>query len=164
MTLIEDCETSIASGIRSGGITRADPEFADAQLAALTAICPAFVGFDGSGHVRSWMRIVARNCAADQIHAEIRQRRIRERLAAGRVETVHLDDDFDDRPSVEQTAETIVAALPPKYREVIDAYYLQGQKAEQIAERLFISVDTVYVRLHRARKAALAIARQAGHG
>lgn len=162
VTLIEDCETSIASGIRAGGITRADPEFADAQLEALTTICDRFASFDGRGHVCAWMRVVARNTAADQIHAELRQRRIRDRLAAGRVETVHLDDDYDDGPTVEQLAESIVASLPPKYREVVDAFYLERRSAEEIAAELFISVDTVYVRLHRARKAALEIARRAG--
>lgn len=164
MTLIENCEVSIASGIRAAGVTRADREFADAELEALTTICDRFATFDGRGNPCAWMRVVARNTAADQIHAEIRQRRIRDRLNAARVDTVHIDDDFDDGPSAEQLAETIVAALPPSYRDVVDAYYLQNRSAEEIAQELFISVDTVYVRLHRARKAALAIARSAGHG
>ena len=141
MLLIEECEASIASGIRAGGITRADPEFADAQLEALTTICDRFASFGGRGHVCAWMRVVARNTAADQIHAEVRQRRIRDRLAAGRVDTVHLDEDYDDGPTVEQLAEAIVASLPPTYRDVVDAYYLQNRSAEEIAAELFISVD-----------------------
>lgn len=163
MALIEGCETSIASGIRAAGVTRADTEFGDAQHEALVTICDRFANFDGTGHVCGWMRTVARNTAADHISAQIRQRRITDRLAAARVDTVHVDADYDDGPSVEALAETIVAALPPAYRDVVDAYYLNNRTAEQIAEELFISVDTVYVRLHRARKAALAIARNAGH-
>ena len=131
----------------------ADPEFADAQHEALATICDRFDNFDGRGHVCGWMRTVARNTAADQIGAEIRQRRIRDRLNASRVETVHVDAEYDDSPSTEQVAETIVAALPPAYRDVVDAYYLNNKPVEEIADEFFISVDTVYVRLHRARRA-----------
>lgn len=163
VAVIETCERSIASGIRSGGLTRGDREYADTELEALTTICDRFGDYDHRGPVCAWMRAIARNIAVGHIRAEIRQRRIREKLAATRVETVHHDEEYDDGPAPAAMAESIVAALSPKYREVVEAYYLDGLPAEEIAQRLFISVDTVYVRLHRARRFALDIARQAGH-
>ena len=109
------------------------------------------------------MRIVARNIAVGQIRAEVRQRRIREKLSFNRVETTHIDEHSTDQVAPQEIAETITAALGPKYREVVEAYYLDGLDVDTIAEQLFISRDTVYVRLHRARRFALDILKEAGH-
>lgn len=163
MAVIEGCEQSIASGIRAGGLTRRDREYADTEHEALTTICDRFGDYDPRGPVCAWMRAIARNIAVGHIRAEIRQRRIREKLAASRVETIHEDEYDDGSPPAAVIAEDIVASLSPRYREVVEAYYLDGLSAEEIAETLYISVDTVYVRLHRARRFALDIARQAGH-
>jgi RNA polymerase sigma-70 factor (ECF subfamily) len=164
VVLIEGCEKSVASGVRSAGVSRYDRDYADAEHEALVAICDHFGDYDGRGPVCAWMRAVARNIAVGHIRAEIRQRKIHDKLTAGRIETVHIDDEYDDGPSSNEIAADIVAALSPKYREVVEAYYLEGLGVEEIAAQLYISVDTVYVRLHRARRFALDIAKQAGHG
>lgn len=56
-----------------------------------------------------------------------------------------------DKDTFEQVRET-VRAMPAKYREVVVLRYLQALPADQIAQILGITKNTVHVRLNRARK------------
>jgi len=55
-----------------------------------------------------------------------------------------------DNETFEQVRRT-VRALPAKYREVIVLKYLEALPAEQAAQILGISINTLQVRLNRAR-------------
>ena len=56
-----------------------------------------------------------------------------------------------DKDTFEQVRKT-VRAMPAKYREVVVLRYLQALPADQIAQILGITKNTVHVRLNRARK------------
>jgi RNA polymerase sigma-70 factor (ECF subfamily) len=55
-------------------------------------------------------------------------------------------------------AERVLAALPPRHREVLVLHHALGLPVEQVAAELGVPVGTVKSRLSRARVAAAAIA------
>ena len=51
-----------------------------------------------------------------------------------------------------ECVEGFIDRLPPSYRAVLVLHDLQGLKNSEIADVLHCSLDTVKIRLHRARK------------
>ncbi|MBI4098431.1 MAG: RNA polymerase sigma factor [Candidatus Magasanikbacteria bacterium] len=65
-----------------------------------------------------------------------------------------LDEVLDARASVE-ALERALSGLEPAYRDVIVLSQVEGMSASEIAEKLAVSANVVYVRLHRGRKKLL---------
>jgi RNA polymerase sigma-70 factor (ECF subfamily) len=108
--------------------------------------------FDGSSAPRTWLYGIAANLA-------MRHRRSRGRFA--RMLGVFADEPIAPAPSPERGLEQARAAaivratldkLPFKQREVFVLYELEELEGPQIAELLDIPVNTVWTRLHHARK------------
>jgi RNA polymerase sigma-70 factor, ECF subfamily len=106
--------------------------------------------FRGEARLSTWIyRIVANVCLQDHGKA---------------LATESLDDDRRSRPAPGTTdrqfgdlelrdrLEKAIGRLPPNYRLVIAAHYLQGLRYEDLAEALDLPLGTVKVQLHRAKQ------------
>jgi RNA polymerase sigma-70 factor, ECF subfamily len=70
-----------------------------------------------------------------------------------------------DRPSgMDMDVQTMLAELPPKYRQVITLYYLEQRSYEEAALLLALPIGTVKTLLFRARKQLLRLASRMGQG
>jgi len=67
-----------------------------------------------------------------------------------------------ERREAERMVGEILAAMRPKKREVFALYEIEGLSGPEIAERVGCTVDTVWARLHHARKEFFRIARKRG--
>lgn len=116
------------------------------------------------GRFTTWLYRIAANLASDR-H---RRRRVREALRAlwgeGEVERVAPatpHSDFEAREA-EALVGAVLARMAPKKREVFALYELERLSAEEIAERVGCKVETVWTRLHYARKEFQRIAQKRG--
>lgn len=159
--LIRRCERSIAAGLVAAGLRSSDPLFGDAQNQALFTIWQQFAGFQDGAQPCSWMYGVARRTAASRtIDPEVRERRRQERHRA-----MTTPDELEVRPSDDELAgqdllAEVMRRLDDEDREILVLRVVQELSTKQTAEILFLSEGGVKTRLHRAKKAALAIARQ----
>lgn len=115
-----------------------------------------------TGKLTTWLYRIVANLVANRHRA----RRVREAFATllGR-SAVRLspgvDEAFERAETRVQIAQ-ILARLPHKKREVFALYELEGLSGEEIAERVGCSVDTVWSRLHYARRDFEQLARKRG--
>ena len=114
------------------------------------------------GSFAPWLYRIAANIAS----ARHRMARLRQALAA-----VWLRRDRDAEASPDAAVHQsearrdvarVLARMSPKKREVFALFELEGLSGEQIAERLDISLGTVWTRLFHARRDFEAIARSIG--
>ncbi|MCB9855804.1 MAG: sigma-70 family RNA polymerase sigma factor [Phycisphaerales bacterium] len=108
----------------------------------------ALPGFRGDSSLETWlMRIAVNRC-----RRHIRRRQLfgilRRRTAKALSPPA---DDSMDRAETNRAVRDAVAGLPAKYREVVALRYLEERSARETAEILNERVNTVDVRLHRAR-------------
>jgi len=124
--------------------------------------------FRGEASLSTWIYRIATNAALDRL----RNRSFRQatQIAAGAAvpgcaeDAGAITDGADD--TVESSAESLfmrkemndcianfVEALPESYRTVLALSDLDGLKNQEIADILHLNVDTVKIRLHRARRA-----------
>lgn len=116
--------------------------------------------FRGSAKLSTWIYRIATNAYLDYF-----------RGAAHRIkkETKLLDDNFDENKKLEEIKRVLsidervvkkemnfcihefLDKLPGEYRAVVVLHDLQGIKNQEIADILSCSLDTVKIRLHRAR-------------
>src|SRR3989441_6700935 len=138
----------------------------EARDAAQEAFVRAYIGigdFDPRQPFAAWVLRIARNHCIDLL----RRRRPMLALAAeGRgddpAETgvaPELQDHFavsgEQRVQEEEAQRDLdraVAALPPRYREVIALFHIQHRSYAEIAQTLDVPIGTVMTWLHRARK------------
>jgi len=115
----------------------------------------AFLGlrkFRGECRLRTWLfTITVNKCRSLQF----RRRRFLPRVVADDPEaTVGRGSSGDKAAMEKETFDRVrraVQRLPQKYREVTVLRYLQGLDTEEICELLGITVNTMQVRLNRAR-------------
>jgi RNA polymerase sigma-70 factor (ECF subfamily) len=116
--------------------------------------------FRGKSSLSTWIYRIATNTAFDHFRrASTRQAK----LSVSIEETQEVADGIPDgkTPSPELLADQaemsacvqgFIRDLPPDYRAAIILSDLQGLKNREITEVLEVSLDTVKIRLHRARK------------
>ena len=123
--------------------------------------------FRGESRVLStWLYRIATNVALDRLRSPSFQKMVRNRLsndsiAEGEIATeVKVVWTGEKAPSVEQQLirkemneciRNFVEKLPENYKTVLVLSELEGLRNQEIAEILGLSVDTVKIRLHRAR-------------
>ena len=106
--------------------------------------------FRGEARLSTWIyRIVANACAQPQSPAGVAVS-LDDGLSAGRATAV-LDRRFDDL-ELRDRLEKAIARLPPHYRLLIAAHYLDGVQYEDLAEALALPLGTVKTYLYRAKQ------------
>lgn len=160
MELIRRCEQSIAAGLLAAGLRPSDPLFGEAQNQALLTIWQQFRRSE-AGQPCSWMYRVSRRIAASRtIDPEIRERRRQDRHRLMTTTDELEVSSSDDRVVARDLLDEVLRRLDPDDREILILRLVQELSTSQTAELLYLSEGGVKARLHRAKKAALAIVRQ----
>ena len=129
----------------------------DLTQSVMLKVSEGLAGFRGDSSVSTWIYRIATNVALD---------RLRQKRHQPLTETAYEFDEDDLPPaahseSVEATAirgemsaciGEFVTRLPENYKTVMVLSDLEGFKNDEIAATLGITVDTVKIRLHRARE------------
>jgi RNA polymerase sigma-70 factor (ECF subfamily) len=107
--------------------------------------------FRGEARLSTWIyRIVANVCVQDQTKAAaavaFEEARARDRVASG-----STDRRFDDL-ELRDRLEKAIARLPPNYRFIVAAHYLEGIQYEDLAEALQLPLGTLKTQLYRAKQ------------
>lgn len=115
-----------------------------------------------SGQLTTWLYRITANIASDR-H---RRRRVRRTFESMRLwvgsEARETPEQSAERASATRAVERVLERMSPKKREVFALFELEGLNGEQIAKRVGAPVNTVWTRLHHARKQFLKIARRLG--
>jgi RNA polymerase sigma-70 factor (ECF subfamily) len=114
-------------------------------------------GFKGKSKLSTWMYRIATNTALDRLRAPS-FKRLTEDLTAREedkiVWTNHKKTPIDQqliRKEMSECVREYIDKLPADYKTVILLSELEGLKNNEIADILQVSLDTVKIRLHRAR-------------
>ncbi len=117
-------------------------------------------GFRGEASLATWVYRIATNLSVDHV----RRKSTTQDTMTRSLDEVETDPEtlVDDKAaSPEQQAarsemsgcvQDLIEQLPPDYRAAVVLHDLQGMTNGEIAEVLDVSLDTVKIRLHRARK------------
>ncbi|MBN2528411.1 MAG: RNA polymerase sigma factor [Deltaproteobacteria bacterium] len=110
--------------------------------------------FDGAKRFKPWLYGIAANKALDNrrtdcLHANLLGRHSESVQAAHKTHCENVDTKMDVRHQLESA----FAVLPKEQHDVMILHAVEGFKGAEIAHILGIEINTVWVRLHRARKA-----------
>lgn len=115
-----------------------------------------------SGKLTTWLYRITANVVSDR-H---RRRRVRRAFESLKVWVGAAEGDTPERTaeraSASRAVEQVLERMKPKKREVFALYEIDGLSGEAIAERVGCPVNTVWTRLHHARKEFLQIATRLG--
>jgi RNA polymerase sigma-70 factor, ECF subfamily len=129
-------------------------ESEDLTQEVFAKVSRALPRFRGDASVSTWVYRIATNAAVDRLRSPSRARRDDAALPDG------MNVPAAAAPDVEQTLvrrdmndciRQYVDRLPPSYRSVVILSEEEGLANREIAEALGVSLDTVKIRLHRAR-------------
>jgi RNA polymerase sigma-70 factor (ECF subfamily) len=102
--------------------------------------------FRGEARLSTWIyRIVANVCVQDH-------ERARPAVPLGDARTPSAADRQYGDIELRDRVEKAIARLPPQYRLVIAAHYLQGVQYEDLAEALQMPLGTLKTQLYRAKQ------------
>jgi RNA polymerase sigma-70 factor (ECF subfamily) len=105
-----------------------------------------------SGRLTTWLYRITANVASDR-HRRRRLRRALSDLWGHReVEPVSLPDRTVESREAEALVSRVLERMSAKKREVFVLYEIEGLEGEAIAELVGAPVNTVWTRLHHARK------------
>ena len=122
----------------------------------------ALEGFRSESSLSTWIYQIATNAALDRQRSPYFQRMIRDRSAEEREEETPDTDAWTGqkiipldqqliRKEMNECIRDFIFQLPVDYKTVVVLSELEGFKNREIAEILGVSLDTVKMRLHRAR-------------
>jgi RNA polymerase sigma-70 factor (ECF subfamily) len=129
-------------------------EAEDLVQEVFTRIDHALPDFRADSKVSTWVYRIATNAAFDRLRSRSSEQAAHARLHGEEAAST-------GRPGVEQElarremndcVRQYIEALPPGYRAVVILSEDEGLTNPEIAEALGISLDTVKIRLHRARR------------
>jgi len=127
-----------------------DTDAEDVVQQTLTGAFRGLAGFRGRASVKTWLTGIAVRQAAKWRQSRLRSKAVSIDAVDGTIEgsgvrpaTAAVDSRID--------VATILAKLPPEYRQVLVLRELEGMSYEEIANALSIPRGTVESRLHRAR-------------
>ena len=137
-------------------------EAEDLAQEVMVKVSRSLPDFRGQSKLSTWIYRIATNTALDHLrspaHRELKHHTIAHAPSAP---TPALEVEVaDKRPSVErllirremhQCIRDFIAGLPPEQRTVLVLSELEEMKNAEIAEILGLTLDTVKIRLHRAR-------------
>ncbi|MBW8003699.1 MAG: sigma-70 family RNA polymerase sigma factor [Planctomycetes bacterium] len=135
-------------------------EAEDLTQEVFAKVSQALPSFEGKAQLSTWIYRIATNKAIDRLRSAS-FRKSKESVPADDVVAefqVALKDEKNptaDKKLIEdemnQCIRNYIANLPGSYRAVVTLSELEGFKNREIADILEISLDTVKIRLHRAR-------------
>ena len=133
---------------RLAGATEAE----DLAQEVFVVVCRRLDGFEGRSDIKTWLFQIAYRV----VGASIRKQRLRRLLAIDLKAEPH-DSSTTIPRSLERAeeAQALAGALTKlswKKRAVVILHDVEGWPCETIAERLDVPTNTVYTRLHHARK------------
>ena len=104
-------------------------------------------------NMEAWCMRVVRNLALDKLKAR-KYRRSEELDRAGDMPEPHQPNPHAaaEQQDVMNNVHRIIAALPEKYRTIIQLRDIDGYSYQEIAEILSVEMSEVKINLHRARK------------
>jgi len=124
-------------------------------------ISRGIVNFRGESNLSTWIYRIATNTALDKLRTPAFTHFSRR---SGLMEDINVEDDNEGAFHSEGLAEQnlirremsvcvreYIDNLPPDYRTALTLSEMEGFKNQEIADILEISLDTVKIRLHRAR-------------
>jgi RNA polymerase sigma-70 factor, ECF subfamily len=139
----------------------------DLAQVVMLRVSEGLASFRGEARLSTWIYRIATNAALDRLRAYgSKQVEGQDPLQAVDTES-EIDPDLESlpleaqTPSVEATAireemnaciREFIGRLPESYKTVMVLSELEGFKNAEIAEILEVSLDTVKIRLHRARE------------
>ncbi len=144
-----------------------EDEAEDLTQEVFVKVHQALENFRGESKLSTWLYRIATNAALDRLRSPSFQRIAQERLSDDSIEKGEEDVDARDvwtgekKPLVEQQIireemndciRGYVEKLPENYRTVLVLSELEGVRNKEIAEILGVTLDTVKIRLHRARE------------
>jgi len=106
--------------------------------------------FRGEARLSTWIYRIVANACLQQHSGSTPTTSLDDERSRGRATGV-ADRQFGDF-ELRDRLEKAIARLPPHYRLVIAAHYLQGVQYEDIAEALDLPLGTVKTQLHRAKQ------------
>ena len=100
----------------------------------------------------SWVGMLATNCAWDYLRSVARQPQTTTLADAEQIGAIG-ESPYEDLLQKERWAvvNEVLRTFSSKDREFVRLYYMQGMEPEDIAERMDISVKTVYSKKHKIR-------------
>src|SRR5690242_2846394 len=108
--------------------------------------------FRGEARLSTWIyRIVANVCVHEQGRPVMQSIDHGEGRAEAKTAARIVDRQFGDI-ELRDRLEKAIAKLPPNYRLVIAAYYLEGIRYEELADALQLPLGTIKTQLHRAKQ------------
>lgn len=99
-----------------------------------------------------WLLTVARNVAASQFRASVRQQAIAVEMRAWAAEAELAAGDIAEQITERLSVLTALAALPESDRELLTLVAWHGLAPNEAAQVVGCSTATYFVRLHRARR------------
>jgi len=144
-----------------------DSEAEDLTQEVFVRVARALENFRGESKLSTWLYRIATNAAFDRLRSPSFQRVAQIWLAGDSVETGEAEIEDRDAwtgektPSVEQQfvrkemnecIRDFIENLPENYRTVLVLSDLEGLGNAEISEVLGVTLETVKIRLHRARK------------
>lgn len=144
-----------------------DYEAEDLTQKVFIKISQALENFRGEAGISTWLYRIATNAAIDRVRSPSFRRAVQDHAAEDLI--AGDDSEIEDRnawtgevtPLVEpqiyrkemnECILSFVLNLPEKYRAVLVLSEFEGLRNREIAEILGLSLDTVKIRLHRARE------------
>jgi RNA polymerase sigma-70 factor (ECF subfamily) len=140
-----------------------EPDAEDLTQTVFLKASQALKDFRGKSTLSTWIYRIATNVAIDwtrgaafkqalqQVPVDVLSGAEPGDHAAWKQEALPLADHMLIRQEMTQCIRQVVEGLPADYRDAITLSDIEGLKNAEIAERLGVSVDTVKIRLHRAR-------------
>ncbi len=114
------------------------------------------------GAMLTWLRTLSRNVIRDTLRAHRRAAQLQtawnnidaslQRIYE-RIDRELLPDAALERAETRELVGMTLANLPPQYREVLEAKYMEGHPLEAIARMRSVTIDSVKSMLRRARAA-----------
>lgn len=135
-----------------------ESEALDLTQTVFLKVSKSLAGFRGESSLSTWIYRIATNTAHDHISSSLGQQKCSELLLE---ENASIDDFTDHREQASDGSyirremnaciRGVVDQLPENYSTVLVLSEFEGLKNLEIANILNISIDTVKIRLHRAR-------------
>lgn len=138
-----------------------EPEAEDVAHDVFVVVHRRLDQFEG-GRLTTWLYRITANVVSDR-H---RRRRVRRAFEALKVwvgaEPADSPERTAEKRSATRAVERVLEEMTPKKREVFALFELEGLPGEEIAERLGCPINTVWTRLHHARREFIDVARRHG--